>query len=206
MMRKKLLIATTNPGKVKEMQACLSDLPVELLSLSDVGIDQDVDETGKTYQENSQLKATFYAKLSGLPAVADDGGLEIAALNGEPGIRSRRWLGHHGTDEELRAHLQKVSLTLPDNNRNAAFRTVVTLALPTGEVFSTEGLIAGIIAKEPKSKFVGYPFRAFFYLPDLQKYYSADELTEGEMKAYNHRYKAIKKLKKIIQEQLGLRK
>ncbi|EKD64630.1 MAG: hypothetical protein ACD_50C00333G0001, partial [uncultured bacterium] len=90
---KKLLIATTNPGKLREYRDFLSDLPVKLVSLKDIGITDDMEETGKTYEENSRAKAIFYAKKSNLPAISDDGGLEINALKGEPGIRSRRWLG-----------------------------------------------------------------------------------------------------------------
>src|SRR5690348_17098200 len=114
----KLLIATTNKGKVLELGEFLKDLrSLQLVSLKDVGIDADVAEDGTTYDENSRKKALFYSQLSGLPSVADDGGLEIDALGGEPGIKSRRWLGYKGTDEELLAHLQKVGNELPEKNR-----------------------------------------------------------------------------------------
>ena len=199
-----LLVATTNPGKVQELFTFLSDVPVSLVSLKDVSIVKDVDETGKTYKENAQLKAIYYANLSGLPAISDDGGLEIAALYNQPGIKSRRWLGYHATDEELQAHLQKVAMELPDDNRKAVFNVVTSFALPSGEVWSTEGSIEGIIAKTPLPLLQGYPFRSFFFLPSLNKYYHESQLTEEEMKAYNHRYKAITKLKKIIQKQLSL--
>src|SRR3989338_5585840 len=129
-MMQKLLIATTNKGKLKELSEFLSDLPAQLLSLKDVGITDDVEEAGKTYEENSQLKALFYAKKSGLPAIADDGGLEIFALGGAPGVKSRRWLGYDATDEELINHMIKVSKNLPKDNRKASFRTVVALGLP----------------------------------------------------------------------------
>ncbi|OGH16878.1 MAG: hypothetical protein A3C97_02300 [Candidatus Levybacteria bacterium RIFCSPHIGHO2_02_FULL_37_11] len=98
---KKLLIATKNQGKLKEISDFLSDLPLQTVSLSDIGIEDDFEETGKTYKENSQNKAIFYAKKSGLPAIADDGGIEINALNGAPGVKSRRWLGRKASDEEL---------------------------------------------------------------------------------------------------------
>src|SRR2546430_2498785 len=103
---KKLLVATTNPGKLVELSSFLVDLPITLVSLKDVGITDDVEETGKTYKENAELKATFYAKKSGLPAVADDGGLEIAALDGAPGIKSRRWIGKKATEEDLIQHMK----------------------------------------------------------------------------------------------------
>lgn len=198
---RKILIATHNPGKLKEFTSFLSDLPMEIVSLSDVGITEDVEEDGKTYEENSQKKALFYAKKSGLPAIADDGGLEISALNGEPGIHSRRWLGHRGTDEELLSHLKKVSKELPDDNRTAFFKTVVTVALPDGTVWSVSGEVEGIIAKEPLLKLSkGYPYRSFFFLPELNKYYFESELTSKEMKHYNHRLKAVQKIKQILKK------
>ncbi len=195
----KLLIATKNQGKVKELRDFLSDLPVELVSLSDVGITDDVEEDGETYEANSQKKALFYAKKSGLPAVADDGGLEVAALNGKPGVHSRRWLGHEATDEELINHLMMVAQTLPDDNREAFFKAVVSFATPSGKVFSVAGEIKGTIPKEPDLENVkGYPFRSFFYLPNLGKFYHENKLTKEEMKHYNHRYIAIQKLKPIL--------
>lgn len=201
---KKLLIATTNKGKLQELKHFLSDLPIALVSLLDIGITDDVEETGKTYKENSQKKALFYAKKSGLPAIADDGGLEIAALGGAPGVKSRRWLGYEGSDEELFVHLQKVADKLLHGNRTAWFKTVVSLALPSGKVWSANGEVEGIIAKKPHVKILkGYPYRSFFYLPKIKKYYHEDELSEDEQKLYNHRYKAIEKLKPILKKYVG---
>ncbi|MEK7517122.1 MAG: non-canonical purine NTP pyrophosphatase [Patescibacteria group bacterium] len=195
----KLLIATTNPGKLREYKDFLSDLPVKLVSLKDIGITDDIEETGKTYKENSKMKAIFYAKKSGLPAISDDGGLEINALSGEPGIKSRRWLGYEASDEDLINHMIKVSKQLPKNNRKATFRLVVSLALPSGKVWSREGKVEGEIAKKPHLKLLhGYPYRSFFYLPHVKKYYHESELTDTEMKKYNHRYIAVNKLKPII--------
>lgn len=199
----KLLIATTNSGKFFEIKNFLKDLPVQLVSLSDVNISDDVEETGKTYKENSQIKALFYSKKSGLPAVADDGGLEIEELLGAPGIHSRRWIGHSATDEELIEHLEKVSKTL--KKRTAYFRTVVSFALPDGLIFSSKGEVKGIIAKKPLVKLTeGYPYRSFFYLPEIKKYYHESELSKEEEKEYNHRYKAVRKLIPVIKKELCL--
>lgn len=198
---KKLLLATHNPGKVHEFQLFLSDTPFEIVSLSDLGITEDVEEDGKTYEENSQKKALFFAKKSGLPALSDDGGLEIVALNNEPGIHSRRWLGHRATDDELIEHMKKVSKELPDDNRKAFFKTVVSIALPDGTVESVQGEVEGIIAETPlvkKSK--GYPYRSFFFLPELNKYYFESELTPEELQQYNHRYHAVQKIKQILKK------
>jgi len=199
----RLLIATHNQAKVHELKEFLSDLPIELVSLSDIGIDKDVVEDGKTYEENAKKKALFFAQLTGLPAIADDGGIEIAALNGEPGIKSKRWLGYGATDEELQAHMVKVARKLPDDNRHASFVLVLTLALPDGRVWSSDGRVEGIIAKKPfKKYFRGFPFRLYFYLPDIKKYYHEKDLSPAEMKKYNHRFKAVKKLKPIIRREL----
>jgi XTP/dITP diphosphohydrolase len=200
----KLLIATKNKGKIQELREFLSDLPVDLVSLSDFGITDDVEEDGKTYEENSQKKALFYAKLAHLPAVADDGGLEISALNGEPGVRSRRWLGYEATDEELIDHLKKVSKQLPNDNREAYFKTVVSFALPNGKISSVYGEVKGELSEEPEMSLLqGYPYRSFFYLPNIRKFYHESDLSPEEMKLYNHRYIAIQKLKPILEKELG---
>jgi len=200
---KKLLIGTKNHGKIMEFKNFLADLPIELVSLKDAGITDDVEEDGQTYEENSQKKALFYAKLSNLPTIADDGGLEIAALGGAPGVRSRRWLGHEATDEELIEHMKKVAKELPNDNRKAFFKSVVSFALPEGRVFSVQGEIEGSIPKEPYLELLkGYPYRSFFYLPQLKKYYHESTLSSEEMQTYNHRYKSIQKLKPLLAKYL----
>ena len=198
---KKLVIASKNPGKINEFKKFLKELDFKILSLKDVGVDVGVEETGKTYYENSKLKGVYYAKLINLPVISDDAGLEIDALNGEPGINSRRWLGRHSTDEELINHLTKVSKNLPKNNRKAIFRTVITLALPNGKYFQAMGKVNGVIAQKPASiKLKGYPFRMFFYFPKIKKYDLESELSKEEERIYNHRYKAIKKLLPVIKK------
>ena len=203
---KKLLIATTNAGKLKEISNFLKDLPLEIVSLNDIGISDDVEEIGKTYKENSQMKALFYAKKSNLPSISDDGGLEISAFGGAPGLKSKRWVGHNSTDEKIIEHMKKIAKQLPNNNRKAFFKVVLSLALPNGKVWSVTGEIKGIIAKKPYLKILkGYPYRSFFYLPQLEKYYHEKELSENEQKLYNHRYIALQKLKPIIKKTLGLK-
>ncbi len=196
---KKLLVATKNPGKIVEIKSFLKDLPFEIVSLKDVGINDDIKETGNTYEENSLLKALFYSRLSGLPVISDDGGLEIKALNGATGVKSRRWLGHEATDEELIKHMKKISQELPENNKIAYFKTVVTFALPNGKYFQSKGKVKGEIARKPLLKLLkGYPYRSFFFLPQINKFYHESQLLKEEERVYNHRYKAIEKLKPII--------
>ena len=201
----KILIATTNPGKFREITEYLSDVPAEFVSLKDMGITHEVHEDGDTYIHNSQKKAKEYAALSGLPAISDDGGLEIDALGGEPGVHSRYWAGPEGRDEDLIEKMKKVAKELPDDNRKAKFTTVLTFAFPDGRCWSVEDSIQGIIAKEPVvSNMIGLPYRSFFYLTELGKYYHETDLTEEEKKEYNHRYKAIQKLKVILRRELGV--
>jgi XTP/dITP diphosphohydrolase len=191
---KKLLIATKNQGKVGEFKEFLKGLPFAIVSLQDLKIKEDIEEDGKTYKENSQKKALFFAKLTNLPAIADDGGIEIAALNGAPGVRSRRWLGYEATDEELISHMLKVSKKLPADNRKAVFKTIVSFAMPNGKVWSVEGKVEGVISEKPLLKILkGYPYRSFFFLPKINKFYHESELSKKEQRIYNHRYKAVLK-------------
>ncbi len=131
---KKLLIATTNPGKLGEITRYLSDLPIKLVGLKDLKITDKVEETGATFEENAIIKAKFYCEKSGLPTIGDDGGLEIDVLGGAPGVKSHRWI--HGdredTDEELIAHTIKQLKGIPLENRKAQLRAVLALALPDG--------------------------------------------------------------------------
>lgn len=199
---KKILIATRNPGKLFEISNFISDLPIKAVSLADLGIKENVEETGKTYRENSVKKAKFYAKLSGLPTIADDGGIEIDALGGAPGVKSRRFFGKNGneaTDEEIIEAVIKLIHNTPEDKRGAQFKDVVTFCLPNGQCFSRSGNLYGILKSQAHPRRLkGYPYRSFFYLPKIQKYYHEDDLSQEEQKRYNHRYKAVSKLKPII--------
>jgi len=202
---KKILIATKNPGKLKELKDFLSNLSLEIVSLKDLNIKEEVEENGKTYKENSQKKALFYSKLSNLPTIADDGGIEIDALGGKPGIQSHRWFGEGASDEQMVEKMIKIAKELPENNKKAFFKVVISFALPKGKVWSVSGEIEGEISKKPYLKALkGYPYRSFFYLPKINKFYHEDQLSDQEQKLYNHRYKAIGKLKKIISLKLKI--
>lgn len=201
---KKLLLATKNPGKIAEVSKLLKELGIETISLDELGITEDVEESEKTYKGNSQKKALFYSHLANLPAIGDDGGLEIEALNGEPGIHSRRWLGYAASDEALIDHLKKVIKKIPEKKRQARFIDVVSFALPNGQVWSEEGEVNGVLVDNPHLKFLrGYPYRSFFYIPEIKKFYHESELDEEEEKIYNHRYKAISKLIETIRKELN---
>src|SRR3989344_7519292 len=132
----KLLIATTNPGKLVELSRFLADIPMSLVSLKDLDITDTVEETGKTFEENAILKAKYFCKKSGLPTLADDGGFEIDALGGEPGVKSHRWIhqDREDTDEELIAYTLEKMRGLPRAQRGAQLRLVLALVFPDGRV------------------------------------------------------------------------
>jgi XTP/dITP diphosphohydrolase len=203
---KTLLIATTNPGKLGEIKEFLRDLPVTLVGLADVGITEFPEETGISFQENAILKAKFYAEKSRLPTLADDGGLEIDALNGEPGVKSHRWIhdDREDTDEELIQYTLDRMKDIVDTNRGAQLRLVLALVIPGGEVFTSEEKVRGIIPREAsKTRFRGFPYRSLLFLTEINKYYNHDELTVTETETYNHRKKALEILKPILKLKLG---
>ena len=190
---KKLLIATTNPGKLREYKELLKGLPLELVSPKDLGIKRKPNENCQTFQENAVKKAKFYSKLTKLPALADDGGLEIDYLKGEPGVKSRRWPGYEATDQGLIDFALKRLEKVPWQKRKAQFRVIIALAIPGKEVLTFEGRKRGIILTKPRGKLIpGYPFRPIFYLPKYGKSFA--ELSFKEEIKIGHRRKPIKKL------------
>lgn len=197
----KLLIATTNPGKLSEIKRFLGDLPVELVGLKDVGITEVVEETGRTFEENAILKARFYCQKSGLPTLADDGGFEIDALGGEPGVKSHRWIhqNREDTDEELIAYTLEKMKDLPRARRGAQLRLVLALIFPDGRKFTVEEKTRGIVAeKSSLHRTSGFPYRSLLFLPEINKYYDHDLLTPEETDRFNHRKRALDKLKPIL--------
>lgn len=190
----KLLIASHNPAKVEEYRSYLSDLSFELLSLADLGIKAEAPEDGETFEENAIKKAKFYHKLTGLPTIADDGGLMIDALNGAPGVKSRRWLGYKMTDEEMINSVIEKMEDIPEGERICHLVGILALAVSDGTVFTQWAQIDGIVAKKPTDKRLdGFPYRSFFYLPQFKKFYI--ELTDEEHEQINHRKLALIKLK-----------
>ena len=200
-MMKSLLIATTNPGKFQELSSLLKDIPIKLISLKDLNITDKIEEIGKTFEENAIIKAKFYQQLSKLPTLADDGGLEIDALNGEPGIHSHRWLNHDkdSTDEELINYTLHRLNKFPIVKRQAQLTVVLVLAINQNKIFTAEAKVEGIIPIEASNdRMSGYPYRSLLFLPQIKKFYNEFELTESENKRYNHRRQAIEKLKPAI--------
>jgi XTP/dITP diphosphohydrolase len=204
-MNHQLLIATHNPAKKIELREGLLPLEksgVALLFLDDLHITADPEETGKTFEENAQLKSEYFAKLTGLPTVADDGGIMIDALNGQPGVHSKRWLGRDATDEELIAHTLTTLQSIPTGQRTARFHIALWYTNPARNTHhlssaDLDGSIALRVGPDAKR---GFPYRALFLVERFHKYY--DELTAQEHAEVNHRLKAIRLLVPFIQNDL----
>ena len=191
----KILIATKNSGKAREIKAFLGS-KFEVVFLSDFSDTPEVEETGKTFEENAVLKATKYFEWSGISTIADDAGLEIDFLNGEPGVKSRRWLGYEMKDQEMiNTALDKLK-GVPMEKRTAHLRTVG--AYFDGENILTEtAAIDGYITERQTAECEpGYPFRSIFWILQFNKLYQ--DLTHEEHEQINHRKVIYSKLADII--------
>ena len=186
-MRHKLLIATTNSGKIVEFRFLLRSLPFELTTPTEEGKVLHVDETGVTFRDNAVLKATAYATEFGMPALADDSGIEVEALGGRPGVHSARYGGEHLTDEgrvELLLHEMK---DVPWEERTAAFKAVIAVAWPDGRILTREGIMNGTVNLNPVGN-NGFGYDPIFYLPEYQA--TTAQLTSEEKNLLSHRGKA----------------
>jgi len=196
----KLLVATNNPGKVREYEALLKGLPMTLTYPAQEGIDIEVEETGSTFTENARLKATAYAGASDLLTLADDSGLEVDALGGEPGTRSARYAGQGASDED-RYHLLLSKLEgVSWEGRTARFRCVIAVARPQGEVRIAEGTCEGVIAFEPKGEH-GFGYDPVFYMAEHGQ--TMAELEPEVKNRISHRARAAEGARRILQELLG---
>lgn len=194
---KRLLLASNNPGKLRELRTLLHDLPLQLVSPPDLDLALDVSENGATFDENARLKAQAFARMSGLPALADDSGLCVDALDGAPGVLSRR-LGPPELDDEGRTRLllQKLE-NVPPSRRSAHFMCAVALATPDGLGWTVEGRVDGVITTSPRGK-AGFGYDPVFLVPALGRTFA--ELTSEEKDALSHRGRAVRHAKRRLQE------
>jgi len=196
----KLLLATFNQGKIREYRSLLAGIPYEIVTLADCGIQKEVAETGKTFEENAILKATTLASISCLLTLADDSGLEVDAIGGEPGVRSARYAGEKAKDADNIARLLNRIKDAPDTLRTAQFRCVIAIAEPNGKVELCSGVCQGMIIDEPRGKH-GFGYDPVFLVPELGK--TMAEMTPGEKNLISHRARAAAKAKELLINRMG---
>ena len=195
-----LVLATNNKGKIKEIKQLLADLPITILSADDFLEFPDVEETGKTFAENAVLKANAIAEFCDLPALADDSGLEVDALNGAPGVYSARYAGEDGNPVNNNNKLIKELKNIPEEKRTARFKCVIAINWGDGTTDTVEGSVEGVIA-ENIAVGNGFGYDPVFYYPPTGKRFS--EMSMEEKNAVSHRGKALQKARELFVRRLG---
>ncbi len=185
---RRLLLATNNPGKVRELRRLLSDLAFELVTPADLGLALEVAETGSTYAENASIKARAFARATGCLALADDSGIEVDALDGRPGILSARFGDPRLDDVGRTQHLLDELDGIPLEHRTARYRALVAIARPSGEVALFEGVQEGAIAARPRGQ-GGFGYDPVFLVDGSR---TQAEIPEGEKDALSHRGRAVR--------------
>jgi XTP/dITP diphosphohydrolase len=186
-----IVIATRNKGKTAEIWEMLKDFPVIIKNLDDFGPIPEIEEDGETFDENAYIKASVTARILGLPALADDSGLMVEALDGAPGVHSARYAGENTTDKQRCEKL--LEEMKGKTNRKAAFECVISIAVPTGPALTYEAHCEGLITEKPAGK-NGFGYDPVFFFPPLKKTFA--ELTRREKSRVSHRGKAFEELKK----------
>ncbi len=194
-MKKRLIFATGNEGKMREIREILKDLDYEILSLKEAGIDIDIVEDGETFEENAIIKATTVMKACGEIVLADDSGLEIDYLNKEPGVMSARYMGEN-TSYRIKNQILIDRLDgVPKEKRTARFVCVVAAAFPDGRVETRRGTIEGRIAYEPAGE-NGFGYDPIFYYPE--KGMTTAEISPEEKNRISHRGKALRQIREVL--------
>ncbi len=198
-MTPRLLLATTNPGKQREFRELLADCGWELVVPADLGIELDTQETGATYAGNATIKAVAACLKAGLPALADDSGIEVEALGGRPGVQSARYAGPAATDAERRALLLRELRGVPCERRRAAFRCVIAIAVPGGaeetDVKLCEGSCEGSVTESERGA-SGFGYDPIFLVPHLGR--TMAELSPQEKNSVSHRGRAAHKARPAL--------
>jgi len=194
-LRYKLLLATNNEAKVREYRDLLRNLPFELVTSAELGMINIVNEVGESLEENARLKATASAAKSQLLALADDSGLEVDALGGEPGRLSARYAGEKASDRDRISHLLAKLEGVPWERRSARFRCVIAIATPEGKVDFCSGECLGIITFEPRGE-GGFGYDPVFYLPELGR--TMAELTPEIKNQVSHRGQAARRVPQVL--------
>ena len=185
-----LLVATRNRGKLDELVNLLQGTRYDLLSLENVNIQDEVEETGDTFEENAILKAEEYGQMAGIVTIADDSGIEVDALDGAPGVLSARYGGEELDDQDRNALLLKNLANLPDSKLTARFRCVVALSRPNQETVTFSGSVEGFITRKPRGT-NGFGYDPLFYFPPKRK--TLAQVSAEEKHSISHRGKAVRK-------------
>ena len=193
--KRNLLVATGNPGKMREVSHILKGLPFQVLSLQDFGMSMTVEETGATFAENAVLKASAYCASAGMLTMADDSGLVVDALNGRPGVLSARYGGEGLTDPQRVELLLRELEGVPWEKRTARFRCVIALAWPGGRVETVEGVVEGVIQYELEGC-NGFGYDPIFHLPE--RVCTAAQLSTSDKNCISHRGQAVRKAADLL--------
>lgn len=193
----KIVIATRNSGKVKEFRYLFEEIDAELLAVGDLAGLVDVEETGTSFEENAVIKASETARATGYISIADDSGLVVDALNGEPGIRSARYAGENATDSENIKKLLSSLHSVPFEKRTAYFVSVVAAATQSGQLITATGKCSGYISLE-KSGNGGFGYDPVFYMPEYKC--TMAEISIDIKNSISHRALAVMKFKKLLPE------
>ena len=198
---KRIIFATGNADKMREIREILADLPVQVVSMKEAGIQADIVENGKSFAENAVIKAKAIMEMTGEVVLADDSGLEIDYLNKEPGIYSARYMGEDTSYRVKNANLIERLSGMPDEKRTARFVCAIAAAFPDGTVKITEGTIEGRIGYEEKGE-NGFGYDPIFYVPEYGC--STAQLSEEEKNKISHRGKALTSMKEILKAVLEM--
>lgn len=192
-----MIFATGNQGKLKEIKEILGDIGEPIISMKEAGIDVDIEENGSTFEENAAIKAKAIMELTGQLVLADDSGLEVDALNKEPGIYSARYLGRDTSyDIKNRDIIERLS-GVEGSDRSARFVCAIAAAFPDGEIVTTRGTIEGVIAKEPAGT-NGFGYDPIVYVPEYGM--TTGQMNPDKKNEISHRGKALTKMKAILKE------
>lgn len=200
---RKIIAATNNKGKLKEFRELLKDFPVEVVSLHDMGLDMEIEETGETFEDNAKIKSVSVFKATGLCSLGDDSGLCVDALDGMPGVYSARFAGENATDEDRNNLLLKKLLDVKEQNRDAKFVSAISCTTEDGETFIVRGECEGRIVFEPKGE-NGFGYDPLFYVEQFDKTFG--EMTKEEKNLISHRAEAMNKFKKEFEKRLEVEK
>ena len=196
----RLLIATNNMGKLRELTELMEDIPFDLVSLGDMGIRHDVEETGGTFEENATLKAETYCELAGVMTLADDSGLEVDALGGEPGVRSARYAGPDATDADRVEFLVGKLVGTDPETWSARFRCVIAISEPNGPTYLYAGSCEGRIVSEPRGE-NGFGYDPVFLFPDIGL--TMAELSDERKNIVSHRAEAARKAARSLRGRMS---